>query len=162
MEGKKTFEAPKIEKGIEKKSIKQEKSLESSIENDTEKEIVKLENNTEALQKDIEEFGGEEKLQAALTENSSLNEGWNDKAARIAYGIGAFISGISLAVWTKIGLDSAQFATLKEQFTGQDKSVQQLAVLAASASIISGIFTISKFIEKTKNIDSRTGLLKNA
>src|ERR1035437_6388070 len=66
------FETSKGKPEEEKKPQKEEKSLESGIENDTKKEILKLEKNTQALQKDIESFGSEDDFQEALEENQSI------------------------------------------------------------------------------------------
>lgn len=83
--------SPKPDNGQGGKEKNPLEDQESSVEREIDQEILILENNVAGLQEDIENFGGEEKLQEELERNDLLASRWTDRLRRVHAGISGLV-----------------------------------------------------------------------
>src|SRR3989338_689490 len=123
---------------VEKEKAKDpEKKFESNIEKETEKEIRKFEANATSLQKDIENFGGDDKLKEALQENPTIAKRYVDKME-------VFIAGL-FAV-----LPTATAALMIEHIGNVPKEIHAAVYWTAGCMLAFGTFGVFKFLQEIR------------
>ena len=130
------------------------------IENPAEKEvgieILKLEENLNGLRQDIEDMGGEDKLQEELDKNELLSTRWSDRYKRTMYLINSII--LTLSTGTFAAVDASALPKINWDIP-DDKTLGLCLTAATVVGVLSSIASIKEFIKHQKRATAANKIL---